>query len=275
MLVNSQVVRIFLDFEEVTAHPPAKQSWQVIRRPEDAPSQAGAVSELHPRAARAPTTCPEPVRLNCFHVLSYVLIGRGWRWYGGYSMKTLTGKRTARVSLTLNKRNVEALEPADKPFIAWDDKLMGFGVRVQLSGIKSFLVNYRTGDGGRKAPNKRVVIGRFGRVALSRRLGVASAQCHRAPRGRGALHPAHREARLGDRQSGDLAPALRLPPILCRSRGAAQPGRSVAGGGWAVQPGHSAGDLCSHLTGGRKEVLVPRLPQLLDHGRRPRVDDPA
>ena len=43
-------------------------------------------------------------------------------------MNAPTGKRTARLSLTLNKRNVEALEPADKPYIAWDDKLMGFVV---------------------------------------------------------------------------------------------------------------------------------------------------
>ncbi|MDE0447088.1 MAG: integrase arm-type DNA-binding domain-containing protein [Spirochaetaceae bacterium] len=75
-----------------------------------------------------------------------------------------TAKRAARLRLTLNKRNVAALEPSDKAFIAWDDKLIGFGVRVQPSGLKSFIVNYRAGDGGRKAPNKRVVIGRFGPV---------------------------------------------------------------------------------------------------------------
>ena len=31
---------------------------------------------------------------------------------------------------------------------------------------KAFLVNYRAGDGRRKAPNKRVVVGRAGRVTL-------------------------------------------------------------------------------------------------------------
>ena len=33
---------------------------------------------------------------------------------------------------------------------------------VLYSGTKSFIVNHRAGDGGRKAPNKRVVIGRVG-----------------------------------------------------------------------------------------------------------------
>ena len=75
-----------------------------------------------------------------------------------------SAKRVARVKLTLTKRTVEALEPAVKSWIAWDDKLVGFGCRVQPSGTKSFIVNYRPGDGGRKAPNKRVVIGRFGRI---------------------------------------------------------------------------------------------------------------
>ena len=43
-------------------------------------------------------------------------------------METNPGKRTAKVRTTLTKRTVEALEPADKSFIAWDDKLPGFGV---------------------------------------------------------------------------------------------------------------------------------------------------
>ena len=81
------------------------------------------------------------------------------------SMDTTHGKRTAKVRLSLTKRAVEALAPAEKSWIAWDDKLTGFGVRVQPSGTKSFIVNYRAGDGGRKAPNKRVVIGRYPRMA--------------------------------------------------------------------------------------------------------------
>ena len=69
-----------------------------------------------------------------------------------------------KVKLTLTKRTVENLQPADTPWIAWDDRLIGFGVRVQPSGTKAFVVNYRMGRGGRKAPNRRIVIGRCGLV---------------------------------------------------------------------------------------------------------------
>ncbi len=75
--------------------------------------------------------------------------------------ETRSGKRIAKVRVNLTKRTVAALEPADKSWIAWDDRLTGFGCRVQPSGTKSFIVNCRPGDVGRKAPNKRVVIGRF------------------------------------------------------------------------------------------------------------------
>ena len=36
------------------------------------------------------------------------------------------------------------------------------------SGTKSFIVNYRAGDGGRKAPNKRVVLGHHGEISPGR-----------------------------------------------------------------------------------------------------------
>ena len=80
-------------------------------------------------------------------------------------MTISSGKRVALNKLTLTRRSIEAMKPRDNPWVAWDDKLVGFGVRVQPSGVKSFFVNYRTGEGGRKAPNRNVVIGRFGRMA--------------------------------------------------------------------------------------------------------------
>ena len=76
------------------------------------------------------------------------------------------GKRIAKVRTTLTKRAVDAFQPADTAWIAWDDKLTGFGLRIHHAGTKSFIVNYRAGDGGRKAPNKRVTIGRYGRITV-------------------------------------------------------------------------------------------------------------
>ncbi|MXY33303.1 MAG: DUF4102 domain-containing protein [Boseongicola sp. SB0664_bin_43] len=101
---------------------------------------------------------------DSFHVLTtvlHVLASRDRL----HPMENLnSAKRVARVKVTLTKRSVDALEPEDKSWIAWDDRLTGFGCRVQPSGTKSFIVNYRSGGGGRKAPNRRVVIGRYGRV---------------------------------------------------------------------------------------------------------------
>ncbi len=82
-----------------------------------------------------------------------------------WAMEAKIGKRIAKTKLALTKRAVEGLKPAGKSWIAWDNRLTGFGVRVHPTGAKSFIVNYRSGDGGRKAPNKRVVIGRYGKVA--------------------------------------------------------------------------------------------------------------
>ena len=78
-----------------------------------------------------------------------------------------TRKRTAKLRLTLTKRSVESLVPSAAPWIAWDDKLTGFGVRIQPSGTKSFLINYRANGGGRYSPNRRLVIGRFGRMTAA------------------------------------------------------------------------------------------------------------
>ena len=67
-----------------------------------------------------------------FTVLTYMMTNRVIS--EACRMSTQTGKRTANLKMTLSKRSVEALVPADKPFIAWDYGLTGFGVRVQPSG---------------------------------------------------------------------------------------------------------------------------------------------
>ena len=94
-----------------------------------------------------------------------------------------TRKRMAKVRLTLTKRSVEALAPSAGPWIAWDDKLTGFGIRVQPSGTKSFLINYRADGGGRFSPNRRLVIGRYGRITVEQARRQAQALLGRVAAG--------------------------------------------------------------------------------------------
>ena len=98
-------------------------------------------------------------------------------------MKATSQKRIAKVKLTLTKRTVENLQPADTPWIAWDNKLVGFGVRVHPSGTKAFVVNCRIGRGGRKAPNRRIAIGRCGHLAPEEARRLAQELLRRVARG--------------------------------------------------------------------------------------------
>ncbi|RTL88104.1 MAG: DUF4102 domain-containing protein [Hyphomicrobiales bacterium] len=47
--------------------------------------------------------------------------------------------------IKLTKTAVDALTPRDKPYLAWDADLPGFGVRVQPSGVKAYVVQFRIG----------------------------------------------------------------------------------------------------------------------------------
>lgn len=72
----------------------------------------------------------------------------------------------------LTKRLVESTPPRDRDLILWDSELKGFGLRVKPSGAKSFIVQYRTGQ-GRKWPTRRVTLGRFGPLTVEQARGRA------------------------------------------------------------------------------------------------------
>jgi integrase len=65
----------------------------------------------------------------------------------------------------LTKRVIDALAPRAKPFIAFDADVTGFGVRVMPSGLKSFILEYRPGAGGRNVTKRRMTLGRYGTMA--------------------------------------------------------------------------------------------------------------
>src|SRR5829696_1246251 len=62
----------------------------------------------------------------------------------------------------LTKRVVDAARPRAERFHVWDSELSGFGLRIEASGTKTFIVRYRAEGGGRNAPRRFMTVGRYG-----------------------------------------------------------------------------------------------------------------
>lgn len=69
-------------------------------------------------------------------------------------------------NIPLTKRIIDQSEVRDKRYHLWDGLLGGFGVRIEASGRKSFILRYRTEGGGRSAPRRFMTIGRYGTLTL-------------------------------------------------------------------------------------------------------------
>ncbi|OYX72929.1 MAG: hypothetical protein B7Y81_04215 [Caulobacter sp. 32-67-35] len=68
----------------------------------------------------------------------------------------------ARV-VRLTKRSVDAVAKEAARFTVWDSDLKGFGLRVEPSGSKTFIVRYRVG-GGRRGTLRQAKVGRYGKL---------------------------------------------------------------------------------------------------------------
>lgn len=87
------------------------------------------------------------------------LPGRIWWLPCGYQERPqINGLMQAK----LTKQLVDRTTPADREVWVWDTEVRGFGLRVRPSGRKSYVIEYRPGDGGRHAPKRRYTIGRHG-----------------------------------------------------------------------------------------------------------------
>lgn len=64
----------------------------------------------------------------------------------------------------LTKRTVDSLPPVEKPRIFFDSELKGFGLRVTPAGLKTFVVEYRPGGGGRGVAKRRLKLGSYGEL---------------------------------------------------------------------------------------------------------------
>ncbi|HEX3127511.1 MAG TPA: integrase arm-type DNA-binding domain-containing protein [Thermoanaerobaculia bacterium] len=60
----------------------------------------------------------------------------------------------------ITKRFVDSISPTAKETEHWDDKLPGFGLRVKPSGVKSYVIRYRTLSGDQR----RLTLGQHGKL---------------------------------------------------------------------------------------------------------------
>ena len=69
-------------------------------------------------------------------------------------------------SVLLTKTEVDKAELRPERYHLWDVRLAGFGLRIEKSGTKTFVVRYRADGGGRSAPRRFVTVGRFGPLTV-------------------------------------------------------------------------------------------------------------
>ena len=95
----------------------------------------------------------------------------------------------------ITKRAVDAARRADREYFVWDRDPKGFGLRVQPTGEKSYVVKYRAGR-GRNAPTRRVTLGRVGKLTPDEARVLAKATLGSAAHGfdPAALRTAERRA---------------------------------------------------------------------------------
>jgi integrase len=63
-------------------------------------------------------------------------------------------------SFKLTRRTIRQIEPGPRRLIIWDSELSGFGLRVEVTGSKSYVIRYRADGGGRRAPQRFMTIGK-------------------------------------------------------------------------------------------------------------------
>ena len=73
----------------------------------------------------------------------------------------------------ITKRVVDDAEPRKKRYTIRDDEIPGFGLRVEPTGAKSYVIRYRANGGGRGAPEHLIVLGRHGALTPDQARKVA------------------------------------------------------------------------------------------------------
>ena len=75
--------------------------------------------------------------------------------------------------IRIGKRAVDGLSPRSKPYIVFDETIKGFGVRVGSNGVKTFVLEFRPGAGGRGVAKRRLTLGRYGETTADQARAAA------------------------------------------------------------------------------------------------------
>jgi integrase len=85
-----------------------------------------------------------------------------------------------RLRMKLTKRTIDALVPLlGRDLYVWDEELAGFGLRVKPTGVRSFMVQYRNGNG----VSRRITLGKFGILTADEARKLAKAKLAEAAKG--------------------------------------------------------------------------------------------
>ncbi len=105
----------------------------------------------------------------------------------------------------LTKRTIDSTSAADKEIFLWDTEVRGFGVRVKLSGTKTYLIQYRNAQ----RRTRKLAIGQHGQLAPDEARKIARQLLADVVRGadpsaeRKAIRDAETVAKLLDRFETD------------------------------------------------------------------------
>ena len=103
-----------------------------------------------------------------------------------------------RVNLTVQRIASLRCAPGEREAYLWDAAVSGFGVRAYPSGRKTYLVTYRSGGGGRKAPQRKLALGDVNSISLADARKVAKQRLGEVAAG-GDPSAARHEARRRER----------------------------------------------------------------------------
>ncbi len=69
-------------------------------------------------------------------------------------------------AVRITKRVVDQTQPGSKPIFVWDGELRGFGLRVEPTGTKTFVLRYRLRHLGPSGPKRFFTVGRYGPLTV-------------------------------------------------------------------------------------------------------------